>query len=38
VGPSAGDAVVDYFAYPAGGTATKTISGFTEPLAAAVSK
>jgi hypothetical protein len=37
VGPDAGAAAVDYFAYPAGGTATKTIPGFTEPIAAAIS-
>ena len=38
IGPDARNGDVDYFSYPKGGKASKTISGFYEPAGAAVSQ
>jgi len=36
IGPDAGNADVEIYAYPKGGSATQTLTGFSEPIGAAV--
>jgi hypothetical protein len=38
IGPDAGNATVEYFRYPAGGVATKKITGLAKPVAATISE
>ncbi len=36
IGPDAGNADVEIYKYPAGGSATQTLTGFSQPIGAAV--
>jgi hypothetical protein len=38
IGPDAGDATVELWAYPAGGSIVDSVSGFSEPIGSTVSK
>jgi hypothetical protein len=38
IAPDAGNADVEYFKYPVGGSPTKTITGLTTPIGAALSE
>jgi hypothetical protein len=38
IGPDAGNATVEFYKYPAGGSPTKTLTGFSAPYGSAISK